>query len=82
MNEALKRYNEVFMDVFGVSEEELGENFTTETIESWDSIGHMNLISSLEEEFDILFESDDLMAFQSYEKGMELLEKYGIEIKD
>ncbi len=81
MSDALKRYNEVFMDVFGVTEEELGSDFSTETIEAWDSIGHMNLISSLEEEFDILFESDDLMEFQSYDKGIELMEKYGIEIE-
>ena len=38
----------------------------------------MNLISALEENFKISFETDDIVDFSSYEKGKEIIKKYGI----
>ena len=49
-------------------------------IDEWDSIGHMNLISALEENFKITFETDDIVDFSSYNKGKEILSKYKINI--
>ena len=41
----------------------------------------MSLIAALEDEFDIMFESDDIIDFSSYEKGKEILKsKYDVEI--
>lgn len=49
-------------------------------IEAWDSVGHMNLISVLEETFDIMMDTDDIIDLNSFEKGMELLkEHYNVE---
>jgi acyl carrier protein len=49
-------------------------------VPAWDSVGHMGLISELEDAFDIQFETDDIVDFGSYEKGIELLKKYDVEI--
>ena len=49
-------------------------------IEEWDSIGHMSLMSALEDEFDISLETDDIVDFSSYEKGIEILKKYNVKI--
>ena len=38
----------------------------------------MGLISELEDAFDIQFETDDIVDFSSYEKGIELLKKYNV----
>lgn len=47
---------------------------------AWDSIGHMSLVAALEEAFDIMMDTDDIIDFSSYKKGMEILsEKYGVE---
>lgn len=49
-------------------------------IEAWDSVGHMNLIAALEEAFDIMMDTDDIIDLNSFEKGMELLkEHYNVE---
>ncbi len=49
-------------------------------IPAWDSIGHMSLVAALEEAFDIMMDTDDIIDFSSYKKGMEILsEKYGVE---
>ena len=77
----LKKYKQVFMDNFYLMENELDNNFTNQNIQNWDSIGHMNLISMLEESFDIFFENEDIMNLVSYDAGQEILEKYGVFIK-
>ena len=48
-------------------------------IEQWDSIGHMTLISDIEDKFKITFETDDVVDFSSYKKGKEILKKYKID---
>jgi acyl carrier protein len=73
----ISKYNQVFTDSFDVSPEEL-KGLTYQSIENWDSVGHMGMIASLEDEFNIIFEMDDIVDFSSYEIGMELLKKYGI----
>ena len=45
-------------------------------IEEWDSIGHMTLISNLEEKFGITFSTDDIVDFSSYKKGMDIIKNY------
>ena len=40
----------------------------------------MDLIASLEDEFDIMMEADDIIDFNSFEKGIEIMKKYGIDM--
>ena len=48
--------------------------------ETWDSVGHMALIADLEDNFDIMFDMEDIVDLSSYEKGKEILEKYDINV--
>ncbi|WNJ99103.1 acyl carrier protein [Thalassospiraceae bacterium LMO-JJ14] len=73
-----KEYDRVFVEIFEIDEEKLKENLEFNSIETWDSIGHLSLISELEECFDISLETDDIVDFSSYEKGKEILKKYGV----
>ena len=47
--------NEVFQDVFDDTSIEVYENTTSEDIEDWDSLEHINLIASVEQEFGVKF---------------------------
>lgn len=76
----LEKYNNIFMENFEVNENMLNEDFDNENVSKWDSVAHMNLITMLEDEFDIFFESEDIMEFNSYSKGKEILKKYNIEL--
>lgn len=67
------------MESFEITTEQLF-GLTYQSIENWDSVGHMGMIASLEDEFQIVFEMDDIVDFSSYEIGKELLGKYGIKI--
>ncbi|MDD6267239.1 MAG: acyl carrier protein [Clostridium sp.] len=68
----LEKYNEIFMEKFEVSEEQLN-NLKYQDVAAWDSVGHMGLIAALEDAFDIMMDTDDIIDFNSYEKGKELL---------
>lgn len=75
----LEKYEEAFISALEVEKETLPE-LTYLGIESWDSVGHMNLIAALEETFDIMMDTDDIIDLSSYEKGKEILKKYDIEL--
>ena len=74
-----EKYNDVFERVFLVDENQLGENFVFGKVKEWDSVAHMKLISELEEEFDIMFDTDDILHYGSYANGIRILSKKGIE---
>ena len=74
----LKKYNDIFCRVLNVSENVLNEEFTFKEVPQWDSVAHLSLISELEDEFDVLFESEDILHYGSYLRGIEILKRYGI----
>ena len=76
----IERYNQVFIDVFGVEKSVLNDNFTKDSVNGWDSVHQLNIIALLEECFDIMFDPEDIMDLTSYEKGKKLLRKYSVEL--
>ncbi len=73
-----EKYAEVFIKTLGVDEKDLN-NLEYQGMTNWDSVGHMNLIATMEEAFDIMFDSDDIIDFSSFTKGKEILSsKYNI----
>ncbi|MFA9376888.1 MAG: acyl carrier protein [Lachnotalea sp.] len=74
-----QKYVKAFVENFEVNEEQV-VGLTYQSVDNWDSIGHMNLIASLEDDFDIMMETDDIIDFNSFDKGIEIMEKYGVGI--
>lgn len=73
----LEKYTEAFCKAFNV-DAETAQKLKFQDIDAWDSVGHMGLITYLEEAFDIMLEPDDIVDLSSFEKGKELLTKYDI----
>lgn len=74
-----EKYDQIMREAF-----ELDDSFDVTTlvyqgVEKWDSVGHMTMVSMLEDTFDIMMDTDDIIDFSSYEKGKEILAKYDIE---
>ncbi|KEF38874.1 hypothetical protein M670_01690 [Schinkia azotoformans MEV2011] len=72
------KYNEIFKTIFNVDENQLNESFTFKEVEVWDSIAHLSLITELEDTFNVMFETEDILSFGSYKNGIRILEKYGV----
>ena len=66
MTERLQdRVCRIISEVFGIPVDEIDDESSPDTIESWDSEGHINLILSLEAEFGISLSPEDAMEMLS-----------------
>jgi acyl carrier protein len=74
-----KKYIECFVKSLSVKKEKVNKKLKYNDIPEWDSIGHMTLMSTLEEKFDISIDTDDIVDFSSYEKGKAILKKYKVD---
>ncbi len=76
----IEKYNSVFIRTLGVDEGQLADLKYKDVLE-WDSVGHMGLIAEIESEFNVFLDPQDIMGFDSYKKGIEILSKsqYGVE---
>jgi len=75
----LDKYKKTFEETFSVEQNKL-KDLKYNDIPEWDSIGHMTLMSSLEEIFEISLETDDIVDFSSYKVGLDILKKYKIDL--
>ena len=74
-----EKYVNVFTETFSVSAED-AEKLEYQGITEWDSVGHMGLITALEDAFDIMMDTDDIIDLSSFAKGKEILaNNYNIE---
>lgn len=75
-----EKYENVFLESFGVTKAKLKKDLKYNSIPKWDSVGHMSMIAKLEETFNITFEMDDVIDFSSFSVGKKILKKYKIKI--
>tara|TARA_B100001029_G_C14808985_1_gene311289 strand:- start:189 stop:425 length:237 start_codon:yes stop_codon:yes gene_type:complete len=73
------KYEKSFIETFSIEEKDLS-NLEYNAIPEWDSIGHMTLVGELEKIFKISMETDDIIDFSSFKKGIKILKKYNVEI--
>jgi len=76
----IEKYKEVFTNSLSLEKNKFNVNLKYNEIPEWDSIGHMSLISGLEEAFKITIETEDIVDFSSFAKGEEILKKYKVDI--
>lgn len=74
----LEKYKSAFINSLELSEDLVKSGLEYQGVENWDSVGHMGLIAELEDTFDIMMETDDIIDFSSFDKGIEILKKYDV----
>ena len=75
-----KKYQDIFIKSLSIESSKFNENLKYNEIPEWDSIGHMSLVAALEDTYKINLETDDIVDFSSFKKGIELLKKYNINL--
>jgi len=63
MEEKLKK---IMASVFEVSEKEINEETSPDSLDNWDSMRQLNLVSALEEEFEVEFDDEEISEMLSY----------------
>jgi len=56
-----KRIFDVIANIMEESIENINLDSSSDNIDNWDSLKHMNLVLALEEEFEVQFESEEIM---------------------
>ena len=77
----LDKYKECFIEALELDMKLIDDNLKYNSVAEWDSIGHMTLMSALEEKFSISMDTDDIIDFSDFKKGIEILKKYSVDIK-
>jgi acyl carrier protein len=78
----LDKFNSVFAEVFEVEKSELGSDFSIDNVDNWDSVTQLSLVSDMEDEFDIMLDSEDILEFKSYDVAKAIVAKYDINLND
>ena len=72
------KYIEIFSKSLSIDKKKFNEKIKYNDIPEWDSIGHMTLMSDLESAFNITIDTDDIIDFSSFKKGIQILKKYKV----
>ena len=81
MSDLVDKYQDAFVEAFELSDKSSLKNLEYQSIDEWDSIGHMALMAELENSFGITIKTEDLIEFESYKQGVEILKRYDIVVE-
>lgn len=74
MTEALsQQVRQIVSDVFGVPMDHVREDSSPETVETWDSMRHLNLVLAVEEKFNLQFTPEEMEQMRSVGQIVELV---------
>jgi acyl carrier protein len=75
----IEKLNNIFKEVFSVDNAALA-GLNKDNVDAWDSVHQLSLTSTIEDEFDIMLDAEDIIEFTSYENAKKILAKYEIEL--
>jgi acyl carrier protein len=77
--DATTRLERTFKEVLALDDDVDIEALEYRGIEQWDSVAHMELVAAIEEQFDVLLETDDVLNLSSFGKAVKILEALGVD---
>ena len=63
-NEIKNKIFEIIAGICNVAVSEINENSTVGDFPQWDSVGHLSILSQVEEAYDISFEPEEMMEIE------------------
>ncbi len=76
MKEIEEKLFQVFQRVFDLPSQRLTVEMTKDDIDSWDSIGHLQLVMNIEADFGIKFKTEEISGIKSFEDCVRLIENH------
>jgi acyl carrier protein len=77
LNDAKLR--QCFSETFGIPLPSVTDELAYNSITEWDSVGHMRLVAGLERAFDVMLDTEDILAMSDVSKARGILAKYGVD---
>lgn len=69
----------IFVEALGIEENIITDALSYNSIPEWDSVAHMALVAEIDDQFDIMLDTDDVLDMSSFAKTKDILKKYEIE---
>lgn len=73
--EQASRLAAVFAEVFGLPLDRVHPGLGPPDVERWDSVGHVMLVTAVEQQFSIQFEVDEIMEFTTFQDVLSAIER-------
>lgn len=70
--------HQIFATALAVSPDLISDDLQYQGIPQWDSVAHMQLIAAIEDSFDVMLDTDDIIDMSSVAKAREILQKHGV----
>lgn len=75
---SIDRLKDVFVDALGLPPGTDVTGLEYRSIEQWDSLAHLALVTAIENEFDVMFDVDDVLGLSSFSAGVTILKRLGV----
>lgn len=72
------RLKQVMSDVFKIETSDINDETSVDTVETWDSLRHLNLVLAIEQEFDISFTEEQTIEILNYPLIKMILEEHQV----
>jgi len=69
------RLSAVFTEVFHLAQDRVHPGLGPADVERWDSVGHVMLVTAVEQRFSIQFEVEEIMEFTTFEAILSAIER-------
>jgi len=67
---------EVFKSTLSLSDDIDKKELQYNVTQGWDSIAHMSIVAGLEEAFDCMLDTDDILDMSSYSEAVRIMDKH------
>lgn len=71
---------QAFASALGIPPEQVNDELTYDSIPQWDSVAHMALVAELETVFEVMIDTDDVLAMSSVAAARNILAKHGVAV--
>ena len=72
------KLRDCFSRSLGIPLERVTDSLAYNSLKEWDSVAHMALVVELESEFDVMFDTDDILGMSTVAKAREILTRLGV----
>ena len=69
---------QAFSEALGIPADQVSDELSYDSIPEWDSVSHMSLIAMLEDKFNVLLETNDILEMSSVKIAKEILSRIGV----
>lgn len=76
----IEQLKAAFSESLGVAHDSDFERLAYGQTKGWDSVAHMTLVAAIESKFDIMLDTDEVIALSSYSEAKKILSKHGLDL--